>query len=141
MRHRIATAVLSTLLFAGCSDSTGPKPYADVQGTYDVSAPIAEISGARFTGTLTIVDDSRDTPHFEGTYTLSLIGADGANRGRYTGDLVAASVTEAGSIRFNLDDDKFRWSGAVAEGGNLTGTWVLSNTASNYTGTFVAAAR
>ncbi|HEY0024464.1 MAG TPA: hypothetical protein VGB24_16235 [Longimicrobium sp.] len=141
MHYRFAPAFFATLLLVGCGDATGPRTYAEVQGTYDVSAPIAEVPGARFSGTMTIVDDSRDTPEFGGTYTLSLIGADGANHGRFTGDLVNGAVTGAGSVRFYLDDDKFRWSGAVSDEGGVTGTWVLANAASNYTGTFVAATR
>lgn len=143
MRNRFSPAILATsLLLAACGDGgTGPDAFADVQGTYDVSAPMAEVPGARFTGTLTLIDDSRDTPEFAGTYTLSLIAADGTNRGRFTGDVVNAALTETGSVRFHLDDDKFRWTGTVTESGDLSGTWILTNAASNYTGTFVAASR
>lgn len=139
MFNRFASALCAALVLAGCGDSTGAQDYDEVQGVYDVGAPLNEIAGARFSGTLTIIDDSRSTPEFSGTYSLRLIGPDGATAGTYSGDISAGEVTRTGSLKFNLRDDDFRWSGVMSGTGDITGTWILVGEGSaNYTGSFLA---
>lgn len=143
MRIRLLPTVLaSALALAGCGDGpTASEQFPSVQGTYDVSAPIHEAPGARFTGTITVVDDSRTTSQFSGTYTLTLLAADGTKRGGYTGELVEAGISSKGSVQFDLGTNSFRWRGTLGEVGNMNGTWILVDGASNYTGSFVAVAR
>ena len=134
-----ATALALAAVLAGCGDATGSQDYDAVQGVYDVGAPLNEIAGARFSGTITIIDDSRSTPEFSGTYALRLIGPDGATAGNYSGDIQAGEVTRTGSLRFNLQNDGFRWSGVISETGDISGTWILVGQGSaNYTGSFLA---
>lgn len=136
-------AVLAAVLFAlaGCESGTASEQYPFVGGTYDVSAPVTEISGARFTGTLTVVDDDATTPEFDGTYTLTLLGSDGAKRGGFTGSMVDASISTAGSVRFDLNANNFRWRGNLADNGTMSGTWILVDGTTNYTGSFLALRR
>ncbi len=136
------TVLASALLLAGCGDGlTATEEFPTVAGTYDVSAPINEVPGARFTGTITVVDESRTTSAFEGTYTLTLLGADGSKRGGFTGSLVEAGISSKGSVQFDLNSNTFRWRGTLGEVGNMTGTWILVDGTTNYTGSFVAVAR
>ncbi len=136
------TIIASALVLAGCGDGlTATEEYPAVAGTYDVSAPIAEVPGARFTGTITVVDDSRTTSAFEGTYTLTLLGADGSKRGGFTGSLVEGGISSSGSVQFDLNANTFRWRGTLGEVGNMSGTWILVDGTTNYTGNFVAVAR
>lgn len=143
MRIRLFPAVLaSALAIAGCGDGlTESEQFPLVQGTYDVSAPINEAPGARFTGTITVVDDSRTTSQFSGTYTLTLLAADGTKRGGYTGELVQGGISSKGSVQFDLGTNSFRWRGALGDVGNMTGSWILVDGTSNYTGSFVAVSR
>lgn len=139
MFNRFASVLVAALVLAGCGDSTGSQEYEEVQGVYDVGAPLNEIAGARFSGTLTIIDDSRDTPEFSGTYALRLIGPDGATAGNYSGDIAAGEVTRTGSLKFNLKDEGFRWSGVMSGTGDISGTWILVGSGqANYTGSFLA---
>lgn len=139
MFNRFASALVAVVVLAGCGDSTGSQDYHEVQGVYDVGAPLNEIPGARFSGTLTIIDDSRSTPEFSGTYSLRLIGPDGTTAGNYSGDIAAGEVTRTGSLKFNLKDEGFRWSGVISGTGDISGTWILvGQGSSNYTGSFLA---
>jgi hypothetical protein len=139
MRKRFAPALLAAALLAACGDSTGSQDYENVQGVYDVGAPLNEIAGARFSGTLTIIDDSRSTPEFSGTYALRLLGPDGATAGNYSGDIKDGEVTKTGSLKFNLQNDGFRWSGVMSGTGDISGTWILvGESQANYTGSFLA---
>jgi hypothetical protein len=140
MRNRFAAALIAAAaLLAGCGDSTGSQDYKEVQGVYDVGAPLNEIAGARFSGTLTIIDDSRGTPEFSGTYSLRLLGPDGATAGNYSGDLSGGEITKTGSLKFNLQNDGFRWSGVMSGTGDISGTWILVGSGqANYTGSFLA---
>lgn len=142
LRKLVMAAPLLLLSFASACDSiAGSKEpdFPEVAGTYDVSAPINEFPGGRFSGTITITDDSRDTPAFTGTYALSVI-YEGENLGSGSGAIVAGTVDEDGAMSFHLDDNTFRVNGTLS-GEVFTGTFIITDPEGNYTGTFTASRR
>lgn len=133
--------VLVLLFAAACGDSTGPSGprYPELQGTYDFSAPVNEVEGARFSGSMTLLHADRDQSQFDGTFTMSLIGPDGANYGSGSGDIAAGTVSESGSVNFQFENSQWRWTGRL-DGARIEGTWILTGDP-NYTGTFTAVRR
>jgi hypothetical protein len=143
--HRLPTALLlvllASLLGTACSDSTGPsKPrYPAVQGTYDFSAPISEIPGARWSGNLTLLVADPDRADFSGTYVMTLYDPQGRSAGSFTGSITQGSVTTGGAISFGFDD-ALQVRGTV-DGAQMSGTWIMSDGQNNYTGSFTAVRR
>ena len=138
---KFATVLLLAGSATACDELDALLPdYPEIAGTYDISAPINEVPGGRFTGTLSLLDDGTDTPGFSGSYSLSLYGPDGLNYGNFSGNVVAGTVSTSGGLSFNLDNNEFRWTGNI-NGRSMTGTWVLSSTDGSYSGTFTGSRR
>ncbi len=121
---------------AACSDDpTGPQ-IPDLQGTYDYTAPIDDIDGARWTGTLNLFHDGGET--FTGSFSVAVTGG-GVTTETIHGDLSQGTIEPDGTIHFRLTD-AFRHDGQV-QGGAITGTWLISGADQNYSGTFTASRR
>lgn len=126
---------------AACGDSTGPdQRYPEIQGTYDLSAPINEAPGARISGTVTFLDNDRNTPDFTGTYSVRILARDGSTAGTFDGDVTGGTITREGQVNFNFDNQDFRFTG-TKNANAINGTWLLRGRASNFTGTFTAVRR
>lgn len=139
MRRATMWLALALTLMA-CGDSTGPDDsFPAIAGIYDYSGAVHDVPSAAFTGTLTIVDDSRETQEFTGTYALTLSGG-GLAPSSFAGDIVNARVTRDGDVLFDLDASDYHHTGTL-NGGRITGSWSLTGSTSSFTGTFTAIRR
>jgi hypothetical protein len=130
----IITALALGLI--ACSDGpTGPQ-IPDLQGTYDYTAPIEDIPGARWTGTLSFFHDGGQT--FSGSFSVAITGG-GVTSETIHGDLTKGTIESDGTIHFRMTDT-FRHDGQV-QGNAITGTWLLAGADENYSGTFTASRR
>ena len=137
MRSRYVSILMALALgLMACSDDpTGPQ-IPDLQGTYDYTAPIDDIDGARWTGTINLFHDGGET--FTGSFSVAITGG-GATSETIHGDLSQGTIESDGTVHFRLTD-AFRHDGQV-QGGAITGTWLLSGSDQNYSGTFTASRR
>lgn len=142
-RITLFSTLLFALLVAACGDSgTGPSEprFPAIQGTYDINAPVDGVPGARFSGNMTILDESRDNAEFSGTATVQLFTGSTAGT-TLNAPLVNGTVTETGAVSFSMQDSRFRWNGNLS-GNTITGTWILTGSGTNnFTGTFTAVRR
>jgi hypothetical protein len=137
MRTRYVSILLAFAVgLTACSDDpTGPQ-IPDLQGTYDYTAPIDDIDGARWTGTINLFHDGGET--FTGSFSVAIAGG-GVTSETIHGDLSRGTIQSDGTIHFRLTDI-FRHDGQV-QGGAITGTWLLTGADQNYSGTFTASRR
>jgi len=135
------------VLLAACGGETGPDTdpdpplYPAVAGNYTLSGTIDGMTNAEgsMTGTFSLQQPSRSEPGLTGTSRLTVtIGGTGTT---YDFPLSSATVTEGGTIRYDLVDDfgdPWSFSGTFSVG-KVTGTHVLKiGGATEFTGTFVA---
>jgi hypothetical protein len=144
----IRSPLLATLLIAFASACGGDGPtappapvYPLVQGVYDYSAPISELPGSKWSGSMTILHGSKDVPDFSGTFTVNLIGPDGRNYGSGNGNITMGKVAASGAVTFEFGSTDWRMSGTMS-GASIAGTWLLrGDRGNNYTGNFTALRR
>jgi hypothetical protein len=140
MLRRILPFV-AVLWSLACGDSTAPPPFPSVAGTYRMDITFSDFppSIVNASGTITIVQASRNAPDLTGT--ASVIVSSGGSTSTIT-RFTSASVTEAGVIRFQLPppntSSTWGFDGTVASGGRITGTHVLVGTSSSFPGTWTA---
>lgn len=136
----ILQVALVAAVMGACKDASGPDfRYPEVAGLYDYDGFVNGLAEARFTGTMTLVDDSRDTPEFAGTFTITLSGG-GIQPLTLSGSVLNARVTENGDMFFDLDGSDYHHTGTLA-GGRITGSWVLIGSTSSFSGTYTAIRR
>lgn len=133
--------LLTTMVVLGCEADEPTEPsepdYPLIAGVYDYNAPVNGLRGARYKGTITIVDASRDDPQFRGSWLISFyFGTDVV--ANFEGHLASAMVTEAGEVEFDLSDASWHHSGTV-NGTGLSGDWVRPG--SSLMGSFTAVRR
>lgn len=150
MKHFVKTGTLlaAALLVVGCEESQTPVEvpveveYPAVAGTYTLTATIREMPGAEFVGTVTLVDESRSTPAFKGTYGVRIISPRGQSN-LFTGD-VTGSVSTDQKISFTMWDftnpaaPAHEWTGTLS-GPTISGTHLIqARDGSRFSGPFSA---
>lgn len=141
MRRFLAIALAATVLACG-GDSTAPPPFPSVAGTYRIDVTFSDFpsSVANGSGTISIVQASRNVPDLTGSANVTvLIGGQSIVLTRLT----SASVTEGGTIRFQLPPlnttSVWGFDGTVTAGGaRMSGTHVLVGTSSSSGGSWTA---
>lgn len=120
-------AAACVLVLLGCDGGpSDPEPqlYPEIAGTYQVRAPVVKGTTPRADeGTLTITDDSRETPGFTGSYFVYVRDANGeiAQSG---GEIRNATVDAKGTLQFDFGGAEFRHTGNLS-GRTITTEWVL----------------
>lgn len=132
--------VMAVVFALACGDSTGlDDSFPAVAGTYDYSADVIGIPAAFFNGTITIIDESRKTDAFSGSFDVT-VGGGGVTPLRLTGAILAGRVTRDGDVLFQLGDPDYAHNGSIA-GGRITGSWILTGSSASYAGSFTAIRR
>ena len=136
-------AIATAVVLLGCAgDSTAPPPFPSVAGTYRIDIAFSGLpsSVANGSGTISIVQASRNAPDLAGSANVTvLIGGQSVVLTRLT----SASVTEGGAIRFQLPPlnttSVWGFDGTVTAGGaQMSGTHLLLATSSSSSGTWTA---
>lgn len=133
MRIVPLTLVVS-LLVSACGDPSGPS-FPEVEGTYDFSAPIDQLSGAQWTGTLALFHEGDE--EFGGSFSISISDSSGQVSETINGDVSEGEVTSDDLISWEMEG--MRLDGEVS-GRAMSGTWVIAGS-TNYSGTFTASRR
>ena len=118
----VVTAVAMIVAVSACSDSSGPSPYPDIDGTWTYTASMsASVGGTTMTCDMTnfrlSIKQSGGT--FTGTYSQGSMdcianGQDYSQSG-FMGSVVDGNVTEAGAIRFDFDTADLHQTGTCTE--------------------------
>lgn len=137
MRRLLALGSIVALL--ACADSTSPPPFPAVAGTYRMDITFSDFppSIVNATGTITIVQASRNAPELTGSANIAVFSGSTVTITQLTN----ASVTESGQIRFQLPppntSSTWGFDGTVT-GSGMTGTHILIGSTSSFAGTFTA---
>lgn len=137
--NRSLRLVALCTLLAACGDDSGsgPPPYPDVEGTYQINGTFAGVPGATFAGTMTLLQASRNAAPLTGSATVNY------NIGGQTGTLTGlsnGSVTQAGVVRFDIANDAsgtWQFTGTL-NNRTITGSHTLSSGGETVSGTFTA---
>ncbi len=131
---RLWLAALGAAAVLACGDdSSGGGPnelFPDVAGTYVVAGEFDE--GGTFTGTVTLVQESRESSILSGTASFTVGGVSGA-------DLQEAAVSLAGEVAFTVENPatNLTWEFVGERAGDvLEGSHTLTVGAETQSGTW-----
>ena len=135
-------AITTAVVLSACGDSTAPPPFPAVAGTYRMDITFSDFppSIVNASGTITIVQPSREAPELTGSANISVFSAGTTSTiTRLTG----ASVTEAGAMRFQLPPPNptstWGFDGTITSGAaRINGTHILVGTTASFAGTWTA---
>jgi hypothetical protein len=128
---RLWLAALGAAVIACGDDDAGGGPtdlVPDVAGVYAVEGQFNEVdpSDLRFTGTVTIEQESLESSLLTGTADITIVSDVGTVE-EIDGELLDASVTLAGEVVFTLEQEGVTWDFSGERAGDLiTGTHTVT---------------
>jgi hypothetical protein len=139
---RLWLAALGAAAVIACGDDDaggGPNDqFPDVAGVYDIEGEFDGVdpSERRFSGTVTIEQESLESSLLTGTATITITSAGGPDV-TVSGELLDAGVSLAGEVGFRIEQGAITWEFIGQRGGDvLEGTHTLTQGAESADGTW-----